>query len=312
MFKNTKTEQLRLEKGNNMKFIDKLEKKFGKYAIKNLMSYVIMLYAFGFVIQIFQPEMYSGWLSLNAAAILRGQIWRIITYIIYPPTGNIFVILISLYFYYVVGTMLERQWGAFRFNLYFFTGVLLHAIAAIFIYLVWGMVLEMGTYYLNLSMFFAFAAMFPDMQVLFMWLIPIKMKWLALIDGIYFAVTILAGLFSDHLSFEAILRLYQVGIMANKAYAVMAIVSLLNFLIYATTFRSVRRMSPKEVYRRKSYEQKVTKAQMPKNMPRHKCVICGRTEKDFPNLEFRFCSKCEGNYEYCQDHLFTHEHIKKS
>lgn len=295
-----------------MKFIDKLENKFGKYAIRNLMSYVIMLYAFGFVIQIFQPEMYSAWLSLNAAAILRGQIWRIFTYIIYPPTGSIFVILISLYFYYVVGSMLERQWGAFRFNLYFFTGVLLHVIAAIFIYLVWGMVLEMGTYYLNLSMFFAFAAMFPDMQVLFMWLIPIKMKWLALIDGIYFAATIFAGLFSDHLSFETIVRLYQVGIMANKAYAVMAIVSLLNFLIYATTFRSVRRMSPKEVYRRKAYEQKVTKAQMPKNMPRHKCVICGRTEKDFPNLEFRFCSKCEGNYEYCQDHLFTHEHIKKS
>ena len=89
-----------------MKFIDKLENKFGKYAIRNLMSYVIMLYAFGFVIQIFQPEMYSAWLSLNAAAILRGQIWRIFTYIIYPPTGSIFVILISLYFYYVVGSML--------------------------------------------------------------------------------------------------------------------------------------------------------------------------------------------------------------
>ena len=72
--------------------------------------------------------------------------------------------------------MLERQWGTFRFNLYFFTGVLLHAVAAIFIYLVWGMVLMMGTYYLNLSMFFAFAALFPNMQVLFMWLIPIKMK----------------------------------------------------------------------------------------------------------------------------------------
>ena len=68
-------------------------------------------------------------------------------------------------------------------------------------------------------------------------------------------------------------------------------------------------MSPKEVYRRKAYEQKV--AQAMKNMPRHKCAICGRTEKDSPELEFRYCSKCEGNYEYCQDHLFTHEHVKK-
>lgn len=295
-----------------MKFLNKLEKKLGKYAVKNLMYYIIMLYALGFVILLVKPEIYSNWLSLNAPAILSGQIWRIFTYIIYPPTGNIITILISLYFYYTVGTLLERQWGTFRFNLYFFTGVLLHAIAAVFIYLVWGMVLEMGTYYLNLSMFFAFAAMFPEMQVLFMWLIPIKMKWLAYIDGIYFAVTIAAGFLSEHLSGAMIFRLYSFGIIANKAYAVMALVSLLNFLIYASTFRSVQRMSPKEVYRRKAYEHKAAQAQPPKNAARHKCVICGRTEKEFPDLEFRYCSRCEGNYEYCQDHLFTHEHVKKS
>jgi len=253
-----------------MKFLNKLEKKFGKYAIHNLMYYIIMLYALGFVIMLVKPEIYTNFLSLNAPAILSGQIWRIFTYVIYPPTGSLITILISLYFYYVVGTMLERQWGTFRFNLYFFTGVLLHAIAAIFIYLVWGTVLEMGTYYLNLSMFFAFAAMFPNMQVLFMWLIPIKMKWLAYIDGIYFAVTIIAGFMSEHLSYNMLLRLYSFGIIANKAYAVMALVSLLNFLIYASTFRSVQRMTPKEVYRRKAYEQKVAQAQPPKNMPRHK------------------------------------------
>lgn len=295
-----------------MKFLDKLEKKFGKYAIKNLMYYIIMLYALGFVIMLVKPEIYTNFLSLNAPAILSGQIWRIFTYIIYPPTGSLITILISLYFYYVVGSMLERQWGTFRFNLYFFTGVILHAAAAIFIYLVWGAVLEMGTYYLNLSMFFAFAAMFPNMQVLFMWLIPIKMKWLAYIDGVYFAVTIVAGFMSESLSYDMLVRLYSFGIIANKAYAVMALVSLLNFLIYASTFRSIQRMTPKEVYRRKAYEHKVAQAQVMKNMPRHKCAICGRTEKDHPDLEFRYCSKCEGNFEYCQDHLFTHEHVKKS
>ena len=295
-----------------MKFLDKLEKKFGKYAIKNLMYYIIMLYALGFVIMLVKPEIYTNFLSLNAPAILSGQVWRIFTYIIYPPTGSLITILISLYFYYVVGSLLEKQWGTFRFNLYFFTGVLLHAIAAIICYLVWGMVLEMGTYYLNLSMFFAFAAMFPNMQVLFMWLIPIKMKWLAYIDGIYFAVTIVAGFMSESLSYDMLVRLYSFGIIANKAYAVMALVSLLNFLIYASTFRSIQRMTPKEVYRRKAYEHKVAQAQAVKNMPRHKCAICGRTEKDHPDLEFRYCSKCEGNYEYCQDHLFTHEHVKKS
>ena len=295
-----------------MKLLNKLEKKFGKYAIKNLMYYVVMLYALGFVIMLMKPEIYTDLLSLNAEAILKGQIWRIFTYIIYPPTGSLIMILISLYFYYIIGTTLERHWGTFRFNLYFFTGVLLHAVAALFIYLVWGVVLEMGTYYLNLSMFFAFAALFPDMRVLFMWLIPIKMKWIAIFEGIYFAVTIAAGFMADYLSYNMLYRLYNFGIMANKAYAVMALVSLLNFLIYASTFRSVQRMSPKEVYRRKQFEQKIAQAQVQKNMPRHKCAICGRTEKDDPDLEFRYCSKCEGNYEYCQDHLFTHEHVKKS
>ena len=294
-----------------MKLLNKLEKKFGKYAIKNLMYYVVMIYALGFVIMLMKPEIYTDLLSLNAEAILRGQIWRIFTYIIYPPTGSLIMILISLYFYYIIGTTLERHWGTFRFNLYFFTGVLLHAVAAIFIYLVWGVVLEMGTYYLNLSMFFAFAAMFPDMRVLFMWLIPIKMKWIAIFEGIYFAVTIVAGFMADYLSYNMLYRLYNFGIMANKAYAVMALVSLLNFLIYASTFRSVQRMTPREVYRRKQFEQKVAQAQVQKNMPRHKCAICGRTEKDDPDLDFRYCSKCEGNYEYCQDHLFTHEHVKK-
>ena len=107
-----------------MKLLNKLEKKFGKYAIKNLMYYIIMLYALGFVIMLVKPEIYSSLLSLNAAAILKGQVWRIFTYIIYPPTGSLITILISLYFYYVVGTMLERQWGTFRFNLYFCTGLL--------------------------------------------------------------------------------------------------------------------------------------------------------------------------------------------
>ena len=295
-----------------MNLLNKLERKFGKYAIKNLMYYIILLYALGFAILLFRPEIYIDWLSLDAAAILRGQVWRIFTYIIYPPSGSLITILISLYFYYTVGMMLERQWGTFRFNLYFFTGVLLHALAAIIIYLVWGTVLLMGTYYLNLSMFFAFAALFPNMQLLFMFLIPIKMKWLAWIDGIYFIVTIVAGFMADYLPMSTIARLLKFGIVADKSYAVMALVSLLNFLIYATTFNSVKRMAPKEVYRRKEHEMKMQKAQQMRNMPRHKCVICGRTEKDDPDLEFRFCSKCEGNYEYCQDHLFTHEHVKKS
>ena len=81
----------------------------------------------------------------------------------------------------------------------------------------------------------------------------------------------------------------------------------LNFLIFFFSTRNYRSVSPKEVHRKRTYHRQV---QQPKGVTRHKCAICGRTELDDPNLEFRFCSKCNGNYEYCQDHLFTHEHVK--
>lgn len=295
-----------------MNLLNKLEKKFGKYAIRNLMYYIVMLYVLGFAVIAFKPGFYEMYLSLNAKAIMSGEVWRIFTYIIYPPTTSLFMLLIALYFYYSIGSVLERHWGSFRFNLYFFTGVLFNALASILVYLVWGEVWLQGTQFLNLSMFFAFATIFPDMMVLFMWILPIKMKYLAWIEGIYFGVTIVAGFLSNYLPNEMIANLGSVGIVVNKSYAAIAFVSLLNFLIYALSMKSVRRMNPKEVQRRRGYEQSVQRAQAQKNLPRHKCVICGRTEKDSPDLEFRYCSKCEGNYEYCQDHLFTHEHVKKS
>ncbi len=294
-----------------MKLLDKLERKFGRYAIHDLMKYIIVLYAIGFVLSIVSPEFYSDYLSLNVPRIIYDfQIWRVVTFIVYPPSGSLIFILFSLYLYYTIGSVLERQWGAFRFNLYYFSGMLFHVVAAFIAYLGWGMVLEMGTYYLNLSMFFAFATFYPDMQFLFMFIIPIKLKWLAILDGVYFAVTILAGFLVDYMSVQTIYALLNIGIVPNKAYAVMALVSLLNFLLFATSLGSVKRMTPKEVYRRKSFEHKMNQAQQAPAAKgyRHKCAICGRTEKDDETLEFRYCSKCNGNYEYCQEHLFTHTH----
>ena len=113
-----------------MNLLDKLERKFGRYAIHNLMYYIIILYALGYVILKFARPFYYAYLSLDPAAILHGQIWRIVTFIIYPPNTGLFYFLISMYLYYSIGRILEAQWGAFRFNLYFFTGVLLHVVAA--------------------------------------------------------------------------------------------------------------------------------------------------------------------------------------
>ncbi|MCI8597572.1 MAG: hypothetical protein HFJ10_03895 [Lachnospiraceae bacterium] len=293
-----------------MNWIDKLEKKFGRYAIHNLMYYVIILYAIGFVVQITAPEFYMMYLSLDPTAIVRGQIWRMFTFIIYPPNTSMFFFLISMYLYYSIGKTLEYQWGSFRFNLYFFTGVVLHIVAAFICQYVFGMNLgtAFGTYYLNYSLFFAFAATYPEMQFMLFFLIPIKAKWLGIINGIYFGVTILAGFFANYLPVHILYGLLQVGIIAFPAYSVMALVSLGNFLIFFFGMRNMRRYSPKEAHRRHVYTKSVKQGQ--KSAVTHKCAICGRTEKDGDHLEFRYCSKCNGNYEYCQEHLFTHTHVK--
>ncbi len=293
-----------------MNWIDKLEKKFGRYAIHNLMYYVIILYALGYVINVLAPDFYTGYLSLDPTAILHGQIWRIVTFIIYPPSTGLFYFLISMYLYYSIGKVLEMQWGAFRFNLYLLTGVLLHVVAAFLSCYVFGANIGpmFGTYYLNYSLFFAFAATYPDMQFLLFFIIPIKAKWLGIINAIYFGVTIVAGFAGPFLPYNALVTLVQAGIIPIPAYAVMALVSLGNFLIFFFSIKKMRHRSPREVHRRQVYNRKVQQGE--KQAAIHKCAICGRTEKDGEDLVFRYCSKCNGNYEYCQDHLFTHEHVK--
>ena len=271
-----------------MNWISKLERKFGKYAIPNLMFYIMILYGVGFVILKVNPLFYYQYLSLDASQIMRGQIWRIVTFLIYPPDTDILYFIIAMWLYYSLGTTLERVWGAFRFNLYFFIGVLGHVLAALIVYWISGYTLIMGTSYLNWSLFFAFAATFPDMQFLLFFIIPVKAKWLGILNGIYFVYELIVG---------------------NWATRVAILLSIANFLIFFLGSRDMKRVSPKEVKRKVVYRQQVNQSRATEKHPRHRCAVCGRTEFDDPNLEFRFCSKCEGNYEYCQDHLYTHKHV---
>lgn len=285
-----------------MDWLSKLERRFGKYAIPNLMFYIIIMYGAGFVLNLINPTFYYQYLSLDAAAILHGQIWRIITFMIQPPSTSLIFIIFALYLYYMIGVELERAWGAFRFNLYFFSGVIFHVIAEILVYLFTGMSLPIDTWYLNMSLFFAFAALYPDVRFLLFFIIPIKVKWLALFDGAYFVYTIILAFLPSY-GGSAFGVIY-------KANAVAAVVSILNFIIFFLGSRNMKQYSPKQVKRKKEFKQKMRPVNTYANGARHRCAVCGRTELDNPDLEFRYCSKCNGNYEYCQDHLFTHTHVK--
>jgi len=274
-----------------MSILNKLERKFGKYAIPNLMYYIVILYAIGVFVYQFMPEVYLNYLMLDASKILKGQIWRVFTFLMWPMSGGMFLNLIIIYCYYNLGRTLEYVWGSFRFNLYIFMGILGHVLAAIILYLVFGTVYPLTAEYLNLSLFFAYAATFPEHQFLLFFVIPIKAKWLGIFNGAFFVYSFIFG---------------------SVPTKITVVMSLLNFIIYFIMGKGAR-YNPKEIRRKQQFKTQMNQAaKEAKTGSRHRCAVCGRTEKDDPNLTFRYCSKCEGDFEYCQDHLYTHQHVTKS
>jgi hypothetical protein len=295
--------------------INKLERRFGHMGIPGLIRYVLALSIFGNILNLIRPGIYTSFLSFDVYKILHGQIWRLVTFLMSPSLGRDsgfivdliwYVIWLSLY--YFVGSNLEQQWGTFRFNLYYISGIVLIWIAGFITYFVYlfsmgtELGMQLGYYlgsgitseYLNLSLFLAFAAMFPDVQFLLYFIIPVKAKWLGILDLVLLGVQLVVSLTGgDYVS------------------AALIVAALVNFGIYFLSGRG-RAGSSKAAYRQKKrrmeYRKKMSSA--PNGMGTiHRCAICGRTEKDAPHLEFRYCSKCEGNYEYCSDHLFTHQHV---
>ena len=289
---------------------NRLRRKLEKYAIPNLTLYLIICYGIGYLMQYLVPAGYQ-YLMLDPFLVLKGQVWRLVTWILIPPdSSNLFFVLITLYLYYSLGGLLERIWGTYKYNVYLFSGLLFTILGA---FVLCGYSVLMGaqptmytglyllnngstvyfgqfsTYYINMSIFLACAASIPDVQVLLMFLFPIKVKWLGIVYGIILLVNCIQG-----------------GI----ATWIVVIFSLLNFLVFFLRSKGKMHLSVGQIRRQQEFHQKMRSAGQTKGITRHKCAVCGRTELDGDDLEFRFCSKCNGNYEYCQYHLFTHEHVK--
>lgn len=281
-----------------MNWLDKLERKIGRYAIPNLTVYLLAGYVIGYGIIYLMPNM-IGWLTLEPALILRGQVWRIISWVLIPPTTNLISLFFLVLLYYSLGTALERTWGTFRYNVYIFSGILFTVIAVFILYgvffFMYGAEVSLSsiglvsTNYITMSIFLAFAAIYPDMEVMLYFVLPIKMKWMAIVYAAMALYYFITG-----------------GIVSRVAIAA----SLLNFVIFFLSGRNMRRFGPREQARKAKFQKQSRPHMTYAGGARHRCAVCGRTELDDPNLEFRFCSKCRGNYEYCQDHLFTHEHVK--
>ena len=174
------------------KWLNKLERKFGRFAIPDLMLYVTLTMGLILVFDIFVSRNPNNSLSLisllsfDRGLILKGQVWRIITFLLIPNTGWLLLAFLALYFYWMMGTGLERQWGTFRFNVYFFAG----AIGCIIAGFITGYATNVYHY---MSIFLAFAMVYPDFEVLLFFIIPVKVKWLGIADGILLLILFIFG-----------------------------------------------------------------------------------------------------------------------
>ena len=275
--------------------VDRFCARHPRFGIPNLMLYISIGTILVYVLLQFSDYTAISFLTFDLAHVLHGEVWRIITYIFVPMYGSPFSLLIALYFYYWIGSTLERQWGTAKFNLYYFSGVLLTVLGVTIVSLATGnhFLGIAGTHYVNLSMFLAFAALYPETQVLLFFLIPVKMKWLAWIDIGVFALGIVRSIIYPDI----------IGI-------VVPLVALLNFAVFI--WPEVRYFAQRKQYqhsRQTVQFKKAVKQQQQVRGYHHKCCVCGKTDTDHPDMQFRYCSKCAGYHCYCQDHIFSHVHF---
>ncbi len=300
--------------------IDKLCKKWERHAIEGFMKYIVILYAAGFIVGIINPYFYVEWLMLDIDKVLHGQVWRLITFIIQPMDRSSFLMeAIMLFVYYSIGTSIEKLRGAARFNLFYFNGVIINIVCQIIIYvgtyLYFGVGLSypVSLTYFNNTLFLSLALMLPNMTFLFMFFIPVKAKYFVIVYAVTFGYEIYLGFASS--------------VLAGLCVLLLVAAAIFNMLLFYRPWGG----SLSQRRRRKEFEKALNSrmqyrptgnagvgdrgtynnvTNFPGNITRHKCAVCGRTERDGDNLEFRFCSKCNGNYEYCMEHLNNHTHIE--
>jgi hypothetical protein len=235
-----------------------------------------------------------GFLVFDPPLILQGQVWRVLSFLFIPQnSGNLLFVALALYFYYFIGSSLERYWGRGKFTIYYGVGVLLTIVYGVVLWLAGSFQhVFLNAIYLNLSLFFAFATLFPDTKILFFFVIPLKIKWLALLDLAFFV--------------------YQV-VMNPFPFSLLPLVAMLNYLIFCTgtLLRYLRPAnygaSRKAInFRRAARRARATTKHQAYS---RKCAVCGRTDAEFPALEFRYCSRCAGYHCFCADHINAHVHF---
>ena len=300
-----------------MRFLN-LRTKFERFCyrnrdkgIPNLMLYVTIGAAIVSVMSLINGgTILYDYLCFDKAAILRGQIWRLFTYVFTYNSGGGILSLIFLYFFYLVSRQVELSMGTFRFNLYYFSGMILMDIFAMifcpttnviiqdtlvpaeyFTHLIYANM----AYYMHLCLLLTFATTHPDARFLILFVIPVKAWVLGLV------YLILVGIEIINLS-------TPIFFFPHNLFP---LVGLLNYLLFAG--KDVLNLFPFIQRKRKHISKPVTVIRKTTNATpsyTHRCCVCGRTDVSHPTLEFRYCSRCNGYFCYCEDHINNHSHVE--
>jgi hypothetical protein len=257
--------------------LDRLANRFSRWAVPNVTPVLILGQVAAFLLTLGRPE-FAAKLSLVPDRVIAGEVWRLVTFVFYPPTTNPIFALFAWYLLYLMGGALEEYWGAFRYNVYLLISYVATILAA------FTLPSREGTNaYMLGSVFLAFATLFPNFELSLFFVLPVKVKYLALMTWILYFFTA------------------ALGDWEGRA---MVLAAVSNYLLFFSRdiWHLVRHNK-----RRMDYQRRRQKLDTPPRII-HRCTVCGATQDSHPQREFRYCSKCNGNFAYCDQHLRDHVH----
>jgi hypothetical protein len=262
-----------------MSFLDRLDRKFGRFGVPNVTAGFIALQVITYVITYPKPEIKHA-LLLIPVLVSQGEVWRLFTFLAVPPITNPIFAFFFWYLFYIMGTALESQWGTFRYNVYLLIGYLATVIVSFLTPFA-----PSSNAFLQGSVYLAFAFLYPDYQLYLFFILPVKIKWLALITWIYYFYVLVFGLWPEKL---------------------LVLSSICNFLIF---FAGDIRQKISTGKRHMEFQAKQAASAHQESEPFHRCVVCGITDITNPDMDFRYCPECKESSGYCTEHIRNHQHI---
>lgn len=285
-------------------WLDRFAYKHPRFGIPRLINYILIGNVIVYLFDWFSNGSVSALLGLDfGSAILGMQLWRLVTFIFVPDASKPIWFVVSVFFYYFLGNTMEREWGSTKFTLFYLCGAVLTFLASIVTFFWSGGVSYMVTLgAVHSTLFLAFATLYPDAQIRVYFILPVKAKWLALF---YLFLSIWDFVGMNGFLLPIMLPLLLPELLASWANYLLFFWSYIRD-IFSRSFHRARHQNSRQTV---NFRQATKEARQQKGYL-HKCAVCGKTDTDYPDEEFRYCSKCNGYYCYCSEHIQNHIHIE--